>query len=37
MSLLIKAILFLIIFTVIVVVHEGGHCVIGKRNGISVK
>ncbi len=33
---LIKLILFLLIFSVIVLVHEGGHCVIGKRSGIDV-
>ena len=33
---LIKLILFLIIFSVIVLVHEGGHCIIGKRSGINV-
>ncbi len=33
---LIKLILFLVIFSVIVLVHEGGHCVIGKRSGINV-
>ena len=33
---LIKLILFLIIFSVIVLVHEGGHCVIGKKSGINV-
>lgn len=34
---LIKLLLFLIIFSVIVVAHEGGHCVIGKMSGIGVK
>ena len=34
---LIKLILFFIIFSVIVVFHEGGHCVIGKMSGIGVK
>ncbi len=37
MGSIVKILLFLIIFTVIVIVHEGGHCVIGKRNGIGVK
>lgn len=34
---LIKLLLFIIIFSVIVIVHEGGHCVIGKMSGIGVK
>lgn len=34
---LIKLVLFLIIFSVIVIFHEGGHCVIGKMSGIGVK
>ena len=34
---LIKIIIFIIIFSVIVIVHEGGHCVIGKMSGIGVK
>ncbi len=34
---LIKLLFFLIIFTVIVVAHEGGHCIIGKMSGIGVK
>ena len=33
---LIKLILFLVIFSIIVLVHEGGHCIIGKRSGINV-
>ena len=32
-----KIILFLLIFTLIIVVHEGGHCIIGKKCGIGVK
>lgn len=34
---LIKFILFLLIFMVIVLVHEGGHFIIGKRSGIHVE
>ncbi len=34
---LIKLLLFIIIFSVIVIVHEGGHCMIAKANGIGVK
>ena len=34
---LIKFLLFIIIFSVIVIFHEGGHCVIGKMSGIGVK
>ncbi|MCR5747617.1 MAG: site-2 protease family protein, partial [Lachnospiraceae bacterium] len=34
---LIKLLIFLLIFSVIVIVHEGGHCVIGKMSGIGVK
>ena len=34
---LIKLLIFIIIFSVIVIVHEGGHCVIGKMSGIGVK
>ena len=34
---LIKLIIFVIIFSVIVIVHEGGHCVIGKMSGIGVR
>ena len=34
---LVKLLLFIIIFSVIVIVHEGGHCVIGKMSGIGVK
>ena len=34
---IIKFLLFLLIFSIIVVVHEGGHCIIGKVNGIGVK
>ena len=33
---LIKFLLFIIIFSVIVIFHEGGHCVIGKMSGIGV-
>lgn len=33
---LIKLILFILIFMVIVVVHEGGHFLVGKRSGIHV-
>ena len=33
----IKIILFILIFSLIVLVHEGGHCIIGKANGIGVK
>ena len=36
-SVIIKIILFLIIFSVIVFAHEGGHCVIAKMSGIGVK
>lgn len=32
-----KILLFLIIFTLIIVVHEGGHCLVGKKCGIGVK
>ena len=31
-----KIILFLIIFTVIILVHEGGHFLLGKKSGIGV-
>ncbi len=34
---LVKLLLFILIFSVIVIVHEGGHCVIGKMSGIGVK
>lgn len=34
---IVKLLLFIIIFSVIVIVHEGGHCVIGKMSGIGVK
>ena len=34
---LIKLVLFFLIFSVIVIFHEGGHCVIGKMSGIGVK
>lgn len=34
---IIKLLLFLLIFSVIVIVHEGGHCIIGKANGIGVR
>lgn len=34
---LVKLIIFIIIFSVIVIFHEGGHCVIGKMSGIGVK
>ena len=34
---LIKLLIFVIIFSVIVIVHEGGHCIIGKANGIGVR
>lgn len=33
----VKIILFILIFTVIILVHEGGHCLIGKKCGIGVK
>ena len=33
----IKLILFIIIFSVIVICHEGGHCIIAKMSGIGVK
>ncbi len=32
-----KLIIFIIIISVIVIAHEGGHCVIGKMSGIGVK
>ncbi|MCR5775571.1 MAG: RIP metalloprotease RseP [Lachnospiraceae bacterium] len=32
-----KLLLFIIIFSVIVICHEGGHCVIAKMSGIGVK
>ncbi|MCR5651257.1 MAG: RIP metalloprotease RseP [Lachnospiraceae bacterium] len=32
-----KLVIFFLIFSVIVIVHEGGHCIIGKANGIGVK
>ncbi|MBR5377159.1 MAG: site-2 protease family protein [Lachnospiraceae bacterium] len=32
-----KLVLFILIFSVIVIVHEGGHCIIGKANGIGVR
>ncbi len=34
---IIKLLIFFLIFSVIVIVHEGGHCVIAKANGIGVK
>ncbi len=34
---IIKLLIFLLIFSVIVIAHEGGHCIIGKANGIGVK
>ena len=37
MGTVIKILLFFLIFTVIVVCHEGGHCLIGKKSGIGVK
>ena len=33
----IKLLLFILIFSVIVIVHEGGHCIIAKVNGIGVR
>ncbi len=33
----IKLLLFIIIFSVIVICHEGGHCLIAKMSGIGVK
>lgn len=32
-----KLLIFLVIISVIVIAHEGGHCVIGKMSGIGVK
>ena len=31
-----KIVIFLVIFTVIILVHEGGHFLLGKKNGIGV-
>jgi len=37
MDLLIKALIFIIMFSTIILVHEGGHFLVAKKNGIEVK
>lgn len=37
MDFLIKAVIFLLIFTTIILVHEGGHFIVAKKNNIAVK
>lgn len=37
MDLLFKIVIFLIMFSVIIIVHEGGHFILAKKNGIAVK
>lgn len=34
---IIKAIIFIVMFSLIIIVHEGGHFLVGKKNGIAVK
>ena len=34
---LIKAVIFILIFSTIIIVHEGGHFILAKKNGIAVR
>lgn len=37
MDLLLKIIIFIVMFSAIIIVHEGGHFIVAKKNGIAVK